>query len=212
MKSIDTHIKLINEIKSHPKLSDAIKSRLSTYNSFLSADFIVHYGEVINCLCLCYDSTYIDIGVGYVFDKTRSYAVFRICSAEGSFICDSVDSVVTKLTELVSFDLMNDQSVYDTKLKNKSVIKDTQIDIGNPYDYGNYTTYIRKLIADCLPAHSTGHYYNRRTGDTRRLEFLSIKLSSVPLELRALANKLSNQIRPYIHRKGYLVVEFKNEE
>jgi hypothetical protein len=63
-----------------------------------------------------------------------------------------------------------------------------------------------------MPAYSTSHYYNRRTGDIRRLEFLSIKMATVPLELRALANKLSNQIRPYIHKKGYLVVEFKNEE
>lgn len=212
MKSIDNHIKVIDQIRNHRNLSDSIKSMISTYNSFLSVDYIAHYGEINNSLCLCHGSTYIDIGVGYVFDKSRTYTIFRIDSSEGSIICDSVDSVVNKLNELVSFDLTNDRTLVNTKFKNVSVIKDTQIDLGNPYDYGNYTTYIRKLISDCLPAFSTSHYYNRRTGSIRRLEFLSIRVASVPLELRALANKLSNQIRPYIHRKGYLVVEFKNEE
>lgn len=212
MKSVDNHIKLIDQIRNHHGLSDSIKSRLSTYNSFLSADYIAHYGEIINSLCLCYGSTYIDIGVGYVFDKSRSYPVFRIASSEGSVICNSVDQVVTKINELVSFYLTNGQLSHNTKLKNSPVIKDTQIDLGNPYEYGNYTTYIRKLISDCLPDHSTSHYYNRRTGNIRRLEFLSVRLVYVPMKLCALANKLSNRIRPYIHRKGYLVVEFKNEE
>ena len=212
MKSIDTHIKLINEIKNHPDLNDLIKQSFSTYNSFLSADYIAHYGEISNCLCACYNDTFIDIGVGYVFDKTKSYSIFRISSREGNTICSSVKEVITKINELVYFDLLNDQFDIDKDITKSSFIKDTQISLGSPYDYANYTTYIRQLIADCLPECSTSHYYNRRTGNVRRLEFLKIRPMTVPTELRALANKLSNRIRPYIHRKGYLVVEFLNEE
>lgn len=206
MKSIASHINLVDKIKNHNQLAEHVRARICTCNSFLSADFIAHYGEITDSVIAIRDEECVYIGVGYLYDKDRKYNVFRIAMGNDYQLCTSIDEVISYLNNAFSFDLPNDYDV--SKI---SVLSDVVERRLKTYDYGCYTSYIRELVSLCLPDPSMP-YYNRKTDHGRRLEFTKFRIDRVPPALYALAERLSNRIKPRIHKNGYLVVEYKNEE
>lgn len=206
MKSVDSHIKIIEQIQNHQSLDKQIKSKLSVCGSFLSMDYIAHYGEVLNCLSYVDNNKHIIIGIGYLFDKERTYTIFRLVSGTTHIICNSIDHVVAELKSIISLSIPSGRLVHTSNINNHDHNKDTQSSLSNPYNFSCYTTYIRKQVMHALENkfNMTG-YYNRKRGSTRHLEFIRARTDIVPWELNELSYKLP--IRPYI-KNGYIAVAF----
>lgn len=219
MKSFTKHIKLIDEIKSHPGNPITFQS----CNMVLLDEQISHYGEFVDYLIGSYKGNNVLVAMGYMFEKKTHYHIFKVNWKGQEIITSSIDGVIDGIKSLISLSLPNDQVKHNISIKGSANIKETQF--SNVLPYGiiesyynsttNDTTFLKSCISHLLTSNGmdVGKVYNRSIPGGHRLEYVHIRTGHVPI----IVTELLKQLRPYfkyveayVCKSGYLAVQYNS--